>query len=187
MTLVRLSKHIKLTWIFLLLGCLVSGLTYAQYAEYEVKAAYLEKFTRFIEWPENSVLSDTTQPFVIGVLGENPFDRILDEVYEKYRIKNRKVKIKYFASPAQLSECNLLFISGSEKDDLLSVLLQINDKPILTVSDSKGFAEKGVHINLSRKNNRFQYEINESALVKSGFSVWAQLLSSAKIVNPLEE
>lgn len=177
----------KLARLFLLLSLLFPQFVCAQYAEYEVKAVYLEKFTRFIDWPENSALSDTAQPFVLGVLGENPFDHILDEVYKNNKIKNRKVEVKYFSDPALITECNLLYISASEKDNLLSILSRINEKPILTVSDSKGFSKKGVHINLYGTKNRFYYEINESSLVKSGFSVWAQLLSSAKIVNPVEE
>ncbi len=182
----KLFFYQKFALLFLVLSFIVPQLVCAQYTENEVKAVYLEKFTRFIEWPQDSSFADTTQPFVIGVLGKNPFDHVLDEVYKKYKIKNRKVEIKYFSDPARITECSLLYISASEKDRLLSILSQINDKPILTLSDSKGFAEEGVHINLYSKNNRFDYEINESTLVRSGFSVWAQLLSSAKIVNPVE-
>jgi len=183
----KLFSYQKLVWLFLLLSLLVPQFVSAQYTETEIKAVYLEKFTRFLEWPEDSALSDTAQPFVLCVLGENPFDNILDEVYKKNKIKNRKVEITYFSDPVQITECDLLYISASEKDNLLSILSQINEKPILTVSDSKGFAEDGVHINLYRQNNRLYYEINESALAKTGFSVWAQLLSSARIVNPVAE
>ncbi len=187
MFLEKLKYYLKPTRLFLLLSLLVPQFVCAQYSEYEIKAVFLERFTRFISWPGESTQSDSSQPFVIGVLGENPFDNILDEAYRNRKIKNRKVEIKYFSDPAQITECNLLYISASERDNLLSILSQINEKPILTVSDSKGFAEEGIHINMYSRNNRLLYEINESTIVKSGFSVWAQLLSSAKIINPLDE
>jgi thiamine pyrophosphokinase len=183
----KLFSHQKFAWLFLLLIFLVPQLVCAQYTEYEVKAVYLEKFTRFIEWPIGTSISDTSRPFVLGVLGDNPFDHILEAVYKKYKIKNKNVTIKYFSTPERITECNLLYISESEKEKLNSILAKINNKPILTVSDSDGFAEKGIHINLYVKNNKLHYEINESTLIKSGFSAWAQLLSSAKIVNPVEK
>lgn len=175
------------TTIWLIVFALLFSLpVLAQYSKTEIKAVYLERFTRFIEWPENFALSDTTQPFVLGILGENQFGNILEDIYKKYKIKKRKVEIKYFYNITQITECDLLYISTSEKGRLLSILARITEKPILTVSNSKEFAEKGVHINLYRKDDRLHYEINETALKKSGFTVWAQLLSSAKIVNPVE-
>jgi len=178
------KKH-KLKILILLLLC-TSTLS-AQTPEYEVKAVFLERFTRFIEWPADSSISDTSTPFIIGVMGDNPFDHILEELYKNYKIKNKNVRIKYFSTPEQITECNLLYISESEKDKLNSILEKINNKPILAVSDSDGFAEEGIHINLYVKNNKVRYEINESTLTKSGFTAWAQLLSSAKIVNPVEK
>ena len=159
---------------------------FAQYTETEIKAVYLERFTRFIEWPKHSASADASQPFVLGVIGKNPFGSTLNAIYKNIKIKNRSVLLAFYSNKAQISRCDLLYISSSEKDSIRSILALIGEKPILTVGDSKGLAEQGVHINLYRKNNKLHYEINESALLKSGFTVWAQLLNSAKIVNPQE-
>ncbi|MFH0755995.1 MAG: YfiR family protein [Bacteroidota bacterium] len=167
----------------LLLFFLVPKIVVAQYTEYEIKAAYLEKFSRFIEWPAPSALSDTSQAFLLGIVGKNPFDHILEEIFNDYKIKNRKVQIKYFSDPEQITSCNLLYISASEKKNISSILTKINENPILTISDTEGFADKGVHINLYVDNNYIRYEINRKALEKSGLKVSSLLLASAKIVH----
>ena len=173
------------SWLFVFVLSL-SHPVLAQYTETEIKAVYLERFTRFIEWPKPAASADASQPFVLGIVGENPFGSTLNGIYKNIKIKNRNVLIAFYSNKAQIRKCDLLYISPSEKDNVESILAGIAEKPILTVGDSKGFAEKGVHINLYRKNNKLYYEINESALLKSGFTVWAQLMSSAKIVNPQE-
>jgi len=180
-----MNKILSAMWLIILALSFFNPV-FAQYSETEVKAAYIERFTRFIEWPEEIALADTSQPFVLGVLGENPFDHILEDLYQQRKIKNREVEIRYCSSTKQITGCNMLYISASEKKNLLSVLEQIDGKPILTISDTEGFAEKGIHINLYRKDDKLHYEINESAIVGSGFSVWAQLLNSAIIVDPVK-
>ncbi|MCF7918550.1 MAG: YfiR family protein [Candidatus Cloacimonetes bacterium] len=177
----------KSDWFLLILSLLIPQLVFAQYSEYELKAVYLEKFTHFIEYPKLTTVADTSKPFIIGVIGKNPFADILDNYYKTYKIKNRKVEIKYYSRLSQITGCNLLFIAASEKERLREILSLIKDKPILTVSDSEGFSQAGVHINLYLKDNKLHYELNEGALIKSGFSVWAQLLNSAKIINPVKK
>jgi hypothetical protein len=56
-----------------------------KYSEYEVKAAFLEKFTRFIEWPSEVHIEDVSRPFVIGVIGEN----LLTQFLKKCMLNNK--------------------------------------------------------------------------------------------------
>jgi hypothetical protein len=53
----------------------------AQPTEFDVKAAFLYNFGKFVEWPEASLPADGT--FVIGVLGTDPFGRALDDLEGK--------------------------------------------------------------------------------------------------------
>ncbi|HYM35098.1 MAG TPA: YfiR family protein, partial [Steroidobacteraceae bacterium] len=46
--------------------------------EYNVKAAYLPLFARYVAWPERT-FSDAKSPVVIAVVGRDPFGDILDE------------------------------------------------------------------------------------------------------------
>ncbi len=105
-------KKICFTCLFLLL-CL-PVVTFAQTSEYTIKAAFLERFTRFIEWPEEPAVSDTTESFVLGVIGENPFGSILEQLYATQKIKNKAVEIHSISNLDEISGCHLLFISKSK-------------------------------------------------------------------------
>jgi len=173
-----------LIYLVIILGLPV--ILYAQATEYTVKAAFLERFTRFIEWPESSAIADTSKPFILGVIGKNPFALILEEFYANQKIRNKKVEIRYFSSPDGIEKCHLLFISHSSKNQLSRILSRTRNKPILSVSDTKKFAEEGVLINFYIVENKIRFEINESAARKSGLSISYLLLNMAKITNRSE-
>jgi len=154
-----------------------------QLSEYEMKAIFLERFTRFIEWPEEGRPDSTSETFILGVIGKNPFGSILDEIYSDQKIKNKAVEIRYISNMEEITGCHLLFIARSKKQKLQGILSFINEKPILTVSDTKGFAQKGVHINLYRKKDGTGFEINLSAALRTGFKISHLLLNIAKIVK----
>ena len=169
--------------LFLLLVFLIPQLVQAQFSESEIKAVYLEKFALFIEWPAESSLADSTKPFVIGVVKDKAFSKVLIEIYQERKIKNRKVQIKYFSDLNSIKDCNIMFISGSNQDELALILSRIEGKPILTISDTEGFAEKGIHIDFFLESDKLKFEINQAALKKSGLQASYQLLQLARIVT----
>lgn len=159
----------------------------AQQSEYTIKAVFLEHFTRFIDWPESVEIADASHPFYVGIIGENPFGSILDQIYAEQKIKNKKVEIRYFSTPDEIIDCHILFISTANKEILPEILMHTKDKPILTVSDTEGFAENGVLINFYLAGNKIKFEINERAVHESGLVMSYKLLSLAKIVNQVKE
>ncbi|MCD4692240.1 MAG: YfiR family protein [Calditrichales bacterium] len=180
----KLFSYQKFAWLFLLLSFLVPQLVCAQYTEYDVKAVYLEKFTRFIDWPGESTVSDTSKPFILGVVGRNPFGPILENIYSSQKIKNKEVKIIHISNPNKISGCHLLFVSKSEKNKLTKILSQTKNKPILTIGDTKGFADRGVLINFYLSYDKTRFKINETAVRESGLYMSHLLFNLAKIVNP---
>ena len=151
--------------------------------EYKIKASFLEKFTRFIEWPSN-IIEDNFEPFTISVIGKNPFDEILDIMYSNIKILNMQVKIRYISNAYEIYKTNILFISEQRCASLTEILSVVKDKPILTVSDSIGYAEKGVHINFYKtRDNKIRFEINKTAVQKSGLKMSYLLLRLAKIID----
>lgn len=151
--------------------------------EYRVKSVFLERFTRFVDWPENSPVNDTALPFVIGVIGRNPFGKILESDYGGHRIKGKEVVVEYYGSVGEIDSCHLLFIAGSEKSRLAAIVDRVGDKPVLTVGDSGGFARAGVHINFYRAGDKIRFEINAEALRKTGLDVASLLLDYARVVD----
>jgi len=170
--------------IFLFLG---ADIALCQFEEYELKAVYLERVTRFFEWPIETGGFGADNSFVIGVLGENPFGTRLTDLYSERTIKNRNITVRYLSQLNEIEECHLLFISRSMSEELPQVLEVTANKPILTVGDTKGFAEKGVLVNFFIENDKLRFEINEQGLREAGILIDSLLLKVSKIVNPLKQ
>ena len=179
--------QVKKTLIKILFLCFIfvsHGILQGQTTEYKLKAAFLERFTRFVEWPDlQTELTDSIDTFKITVIGDNPFGTALEDLYKSTRIKNREVKIKYISEISDIDSCHLLFISGSLENGLEKILAYTKGNPILTVSDRQGFAKRGVIINFFVANNKLRFEINKEALSQSKLYMSYLLLNVARIVK----
>jgi hypothetical protein len=156
--------------------------------EYYRKAALFRVLSQHIKWPKDSDVNDPKKPFVLGVIGKNPFGSILETAYsrEENKIKDKKVEIRYISKLEEIASCHILFISKSIDKELEEILAITRGKPILTIGEAKGFAEKGVLFNLYIRREEIRFEINALALRESRLILSSQLLSVAKIVGPLE-
>ena len=147
---------------------------------YEEKANKLEPIAQFITWPENSTVDDRRKPFVISVIGQNLFDKYLDDIYKKKKIKDKKVNIRYISRIDEISDSNLLFISQSLKDRVSEIVAFTKNKPILMVGDTRGFIQRGVHINFFIDRFNLYFEVNQEAALASGFQISYHLLKMAR-------
>ena len=181
------SSHRYRYFVILCIGFFISLSSAAQQSEYTIKAVFLEHFTRFIEWPESVETADTSISFYVAVIGEHPFGTVLDQVYAEQKIKNRKVEIRYISTPEEIGDCHILFIPGSCEKTLPDILARTRDKPILTVGDTRGYAENGVLINFYLAGDNIKFEINEKAVHESGLIMSYRLLSLARIVDYVKE
>ena len=181
---IHLSKKILcFIWVIIIISSFESSPLYPESLEYKIKASYLEKFTRFIEWPSNT-FEDHNNPFIITVIGKNPFKNILDIMYSKIKIMNRNAETRYISNIEEINETHLLFISTVNKQRFNQILSRVKNKPILIVSDVKGYAKKGVHINFyTTKSKTIRFEINETAVRESGLKMSYLLLRLGKIIK----
>jgi hypothetical protein len=106
--------------------------------EYEVKAAFLYNFTRFVRWPEAG-----TGPFAIGVLGQDPFAGDLDRALAGKAVDDRPLVVRRVKTVEESSGCGILFISSSEAGRLPAVFTALGATHVLTVGESKGFCASG--------------------------------------------
>ena len=148
--------------------------------EYEVKAAFLYNFAKFIEWPEGS-FADDRSPLTICVLGDDPFGKGFDAIRSR-TIQNRSVSIRQIEEVSSARGCHLLFISASEQDRLDSLLGSLGRHGILTVSDMKKFTSSGGMIAFVTENNKIRFEINIRSANRAGITIRSQLLKLARIV-----
>ncbi len=149
--------------------------------EYDIEAVFLLNFARFVEWPA-PVQSD--KPLVIGVIGKDPFGDRLDKVVRGENVNGRALVVKRIQRVSEAADCDLLFISKSEKAELGKILEQIKGRPVFTVSDIPEFAETGGMIGLVRDEDKIRLHINVGASKKAAnFTISAKLLRLAQIVN----
>ena len=146
--------------------------------EYQIKAAFLYNFAKFVEWPP-AVFSETNSPIVIGILGENPFGNDLVKTVRDKTLNNRPLVIKVFHSPVEATNCHILFISTSEKARLPQILEALREVSVLTVGEMDRFTEAGGMINFVREGNKIRFQINEVAAKSAGLKVSSKLLSLA--------
>ena len=150
-------------------------------AEYEIKAAFLLNFAKFVDWPASS-FADRDSPMVIAVLGSDPFGSVLDNTLRNEKVKGRKLVVKRSNQLSDLKGCHILFVSSSEHSRLGSIIQEVKDQPVLTVGDVAGFADRGGIVNFILRDRKIGFEINTSAADKAGLKISSQLLKLARIV-----
>jgi hypothetical protein len=112
-----------------------------QLSEYQVKAAYLYNFAKFIEWPPGTAGRQNT--FTICVLGKNPFGNALENIAGKL-VRNQKVVVRHINNIDEIKECEMLFISAAERDNITSIIAALSSvRGVLTISDAKRFVQAG--------------------------------------------
>ena len=146
--------------------------------EYQLKAAFLLNFAKFVEWP-SAAFADSTSPIVLGILGENPFGDVLERTIRDKTINNRTLVVKGFRSSAEATNCHILFISTSEKARLPEILAGLRGASMLTVGETDRFTESGGMINFVRQGNKIRFQINEVAAKGVGLKISSKLLSLA--------
>ncbi|MBI3804694.1 MAG: YfiR family protein [Nitrospirae bacterium] len=149
-------------------------------SEYQVKAAFLYNFAKFVEWPTETL--NGGEPFVIGILGRDPFNGFIDEAISGKSVRDRPIVVKRFSKIEEAAGAQILFISGSEGEKVGRLLKHLDRTPILTVSDLKRFAEQGGMIQLVMDENRVRFAVNLTAVERTGLKPSSQLLRLARIV-----
>jgi len=153
--------------------------------EYEVKAAYLYNFGRFVGWPSKPP-SDEAGSFAICVLGHDPFGTTLDATLAGEAIDGKSVVLRRISKPQDTSNCRILFISASEGSQLKEILARLDKMSVLTVSDIPQFTRRGGMVQFILEENKVRFEINLAAAERAGLSLSSQLLKVAANVarNP---
>jgi len=160
----------------------VAGAQEAGSLEYEVKAAFLVKFARFVEWSTNAPVAGAKGGFTIGILGQDPFGKSFDEAVKKEKIGEHGVQILRGREPGEFTKCQMVFISASESVRLVELIRELSGKGILTVADVPDFAGRGGMIGFIKEAGKVRFEINAAAAEKSGLKISSKLLQVGKRV-----
>jgi hypothetical protein len=150
--------------------------------EARVKTAYIYNFCKYVTWPDSA--SDA--PLDICVLGQNP---IVEQIamLTKKKIKSRNIVVKFQPSCSSMQCCDVLFISGTETETLTTITASKSTLPVLTISDTEGFAKQGGMIELVKQGNKIRFIINKNRLDEANLTISSRLLKLATIVNGEED
>lgn len=178
----RGSRLRFLVALFVLAGfAMLSQEARAQFAEYEVKAAFLSSFAKFTKWPA-ATFSDKNAPFVIGILGSDPFGGALERKALEQTVSGRKVVIHRGRNVTDMRGCQVVFIAKSERSRIGDILAAIQNlaglqgSPILTVGETDQFTRQSGMIGFRMDEDQVRFDINSAAAQRAGLQISSQLL-----------
>jgi hypothetical protein len=153
-------------------------------AEARIKAAFLYKFTGYVEWPAGA-FGDPASPIVIGVAGSRPVLEELERAVGGRRIGERKLRVVRIPQAQRSCEsCHVLFIGGALERERVEELLEgIHGKAVLSVTESAGEAPPHSVIHFVIDDRRVRFDISREAASRSGLRLAASLLSVARLVD----
>jgi hypothetical protein len=146
--------------------------------EYQIKAAFLFNFAKFVEWPSGT-FPNAKSPITIGVLGQNVFGHYLEDTTRGKTVQNRPFEIKEFKSASEAGHCQILFVSPSVKGDLSEIIKDLHNASVLTVSETDQFLKAGGMVNFIIEDDKIHFEINDRAAKAAGLKISSKLLSLA--------
>jgi len=156
--------------------------TQAQSAtEYQVKAAFLFNFAKFVEWPTD-VFPGADAPLQICLLGQDPFGHEFEEVIGDKSINSHRIEVIHPSGVPQARGCQIIFVASSEKRKVPEILRGLRGASVLTVGDTAGFAGMGGTINFVLDDGRVRFEINVKAAERAHLKISARLLTVAKLI-----
>jgi hypothetical protein len=156
---------------------LAPSAAFAQASDAAVKAAFLPRFARYVTWPP-AMVPKNGDPFVLCVIGDDPFGRALDQAANGQSVDGRRIIVKRLSTPAGAGACHVAFIGGTNGQPAGQVLAAIGRKPILTVTDARDGGQRGL-VHFSVVGGRVRFFIDQAAAQKRGLTISSRLLALA--------
>ena len=147
--------------------------------EYTIKALFVYNFTKYIEWNEQSL----PQQFRIGVYGESEISEKLSQIVKGKKLYNRTIELKALKTIDDAAGYQIVYIVKDQGTALQILLDKYSGTEMLLITEEKNMGIKGAGINIIEKDQRMKFELNESAIKKSGLKVSSQLYDLAIVIK----
>jgi hypothetical protein len=151
-------------------------------SEYEIKAAFLLHFSRFVEWPD-AAFAAPTAPLFICLLGDDPFGPALEEIVRDESVNGHPIAIERYQRTGDIDRCHILFLGRSDAPLQRRILDQVHGKSILTVSDEEEFTRRGGVIGFVTVNGKVKLQVNRSSAQRADLRISSKLLRLADEVS----
>ncbi len=146
-----------------------------------VKAAFIYNFAQFTGWPNSAFGAAADSPFVIGILGPDPFDHALDRAMEGKTVRGHPVQVKYITAPADLAACHLVYVPAAAEAQLDDLFRVTANRPVLVVGETDALMRAGGAIRFFAEGDRLRFEINPAVAPKCHLRFSSKLIKLARI------
>jgi hypothetical protein len=163
-------------------NCFAAGLSDAPIDEYQVKAAFIYNFVKFVEWPTGT-FDRSNEPIVICVLGQDPFGRSLEDIVNGRAIDGRPLIVRDISNPKQAAGCHVLFISLSRDNHSPHASFDMTTPGVLTIGEAGAPGAVGVVIAFRLEGGKVRFEIDLEAAERARVRISSRLLSLGHIVD----
>lgn len=157
------------------------GAALAQASEQAVKAAFLPKFMRYVDWP-GQAMPAAGEPLQVCLLGRDPFGRLIDEAASGEQVAERRVVVRRIAGAEGAAGCQVAFISGGSARANEQILTALAGRPVLTVTDAREGPARGM-VHFALQDGRVRFHIDEAAAARSQLGISSRLLGLALSVR----
>lgn len=145
---------------------------------HEIHAAMLYNFIKYVQWPNEG----ETGEFVVGVIGDDNVFNTLKQWYDGKPKGSKKYVIKKLSSPAESSDCQVVYVGKSKNKDFDTIKSTTAGKSILTITDGNGLGQKGSCINFKVVDGKLKFELNQATVNGSNLKISSQLSSMAILI-----
>jgi hypothetical protein len=172
------SKSLYICFLFIVSAGFRPGFQ-QEASEYDLKAAFVYNFTKFIDW--NSYLKE--EEFFIGIVGNSKITSSLNAIAQSNKVGEKKIRLRQFSKIEDIDFCHILFISNDTSISLQAILEKAAVKGTLIISEKEGYAKKGTCLNFIILNNKLKFEANMKAINAADLKAGAQLLKLAIVID----
>lgn len=152
-----------------------------EFTEYEVKAGFIYNVAKFVEWPDSGGQA-TKGSMSLCIVGTDPFGKTLDAMEGK-TVKGKRLEIRRLSSIRDVKECEIAFISSSEKERMSRIAEALKESSVLSIGDTEGYIHQGVIMNFYLDRKKVRFEIDLERARRARLSISSQLLKLAKIAG----
>jgi len=152
-----------------------------------VKSAFVYNFAaRHVKWPD-SAHKDKTSAFVIGVLGDEAFAKVLGATCRDRKSGERNIEVRVIDDAARAAECHILFLPENREAELPAISKALALLPVLLVAATEAGVKKGAHIGFYLDKSKVRFAAHPPSAKKAGLEISSELLKLARVVDKQDE
>ncbi len=146
------------------------------YSEDAVKAAFLYRFTGYVQWPPPA---HPGAPFTIVVLDADGIAAELGQLLQTHQIQDRSAQVRSIRSIREFQDAQVLYVGAAHLENLRHVIAAMAGRPVLIVTSEDGALDAGSMVNFVLLDQRVRFEIGLDAAHGAGLKVASELLAVA--------